>query len=342
MSGSGDGDESLTAVLVAVSVNLVITVAKYVGWFLTWSPALLAEAIHSTADVGNQFLLWIGLRQSAKEATPEHPYGHGPARYVWNLKSAMGIFFLGCGVTLYHGLYELHHALRAGAGGGSHDEGWIGLAILLGAFLLEGFSLLVAIKGIAAQKGDMGWLEFMREGDDPTGVGVLLEDLAAVFGVLVAFVGVGLSKVLHSPYPDIAATLVIGLLLGYVAIFLARANSRLLIGAAVSQRQIDAIQAALEADEMVELVRDLKTEIIGQGRIRVKCEIDLYEKLIAKRMLESLKQDVAALKDGEDPNKVLVDVVGRAVRVTGKEIMRLEAVILAVAPNAAHIDLELI
>ena len=229
MSGHGDGDNTLKAVLVAVSVNAVITVAKYIGWAITLSPSLLAEAIHSTADVGNQFLLWIGIKVSAREPDEEHPYGWGPARYLWNLKSAMGIFFLGCGVTLYHGV---HHALLL-LKGAEHlheqDPHHVGIWILVGAAVLEGYSLLVALRGIRKAKGEQGWLEYMSHGDDPTSVGVLLEDSTAVLGVSIALAGLGLSTALHSPVPDVAATILIGILLGWVAYFLARANGRLLI-----------------------------------------------------------------------------------------------------------------
>jgi zinc transporter 9 len=331
-------------VLVAVSVNAVITVAKFFGYVMTGSPALLAEGIHSTADVGNQFLLYIGIKSSQKDADPDHPYGFGPARYLWNLKSAMGIFFLGAGATLWHGghtLYE-HLAHGAEAHGGPDESSMWGIGILTLAFVLEGFSLLVAIKGIAKDKGDQSWCEYIREGDDPTSVGVLLEDGAAVLGVVIALVGVTISHVTHSPVADSIASILIGLLLAWLAIFLAKANGRLLIGASVSTRQKQRIQEVLEADEMVEKVQDLKTSIIGQGRMRVKCEVDLYEKLIAKRMKDSLKQDADRIRNGEDPLKVIVDVVGRSVRITGDEIERLERKIKDVAPTAVHIDLELI
>ena len=128
-----------------------------------------------------------------------------------------------------------------------------------------------------------------------------------------------------------------------VAYFLARANGRLLIGASVSKELMQSIRDALEQDEIVERVVDLKTEILGMGRIRVKCEVDLYEKLMATRMREALKDDVKELEqEGAETMKVLVDVVGRTIRITGREIERLEGVIQRVAPTAAHIDLELI
>jgi zinc transporter 9 len=344
---SGGGD-SMKAVVVAVAVNSVITVLKFAGWLLTWSPSLLAEAIHSTADVGNQFLLWIGIRESNKAATPEHPYGWGNARYLWNLKSAMGIFFLGCGVTVAHGLHHAYLQVQ----GGHHEEAvktvggmspaTIGIVILIIAVVLEGYSWWVALKEVNEARGDVSWSEYLAKGDDPTGVGVLLEDTAAVGGVLIALVGVGLSSALHSPIPDIVATLLIGGLLGWVAVFLAKANGRLLIGAAVSQEQLDLIREALESDEMVERVEDLKTQVIGPGRIRVKCEIDFYEKLIAKRIRESLKDDMDRLERGEGTMKVLVDIVGRSVRAAADEIQRLDQKVRDIVPTAAHVDLELI
>ena len=342
MSGHGE-NSSLLSVLVAVSVNIVITVAKFFGWFMTGSPALLAEGVHSAADVGNQFLLYIGIKASQKDADPDHPYGFGPARYLWNLKSAMGIFFLGCGATVWHGSHTLYQYLAHGAEGHGPDEAsWWGIGILLLAFALEGVSLLVALKGIVKDKGDMTWGEFIKEGDDPTSLGVLFEDGAAVLGVLIALVGVSISHLTGSPVADSIASILIGLLLGWLAIFLAKANGRLLIGASVSAKQKQKILDALESDEMVEKVQDLKTRILGQGQMGVMCEVDLYEKLIARRMADSLKQDADRIRRGEDPLKVIVDVVGRSVRITGDEIERLERKIKAAAPTAVHIDLELI
>lgn len=338
---SAHGDSSLTSVMTAVAVNVVITIAKYVGWVLTWSPSLLAEAIHSTADVGNQVLLWIGIRQSQRAASPRHPYGWGAARYMWNLKSAMGIFFLGCGVTLYHGVHELieylHHT--------GHEEvqpSMIGVWILLGSFVLETLSLVVALVGINKDRGDTPLLEYMFHGDDPTGVGILLEDGAAVLGVVLALIGVWLRQLLHNPIPDIAASLVIGLLLGLVAVFLARSNGRLLIGAAIDEAQERRLQRELQEDEVVERVEDLKTEVLGQGRVRVKLEVALHEKLIAQRMRDQLQGDARRLAEGVEPMRVLLDVVSRSVRLAAGEIQRLDRKVREVIPAAAHVDLELI
>lgn len=345
MSG---GDNSLKAVVVAVVVNSFITVIKFIGWGLTGSPSLLAEGIHSVADVGNQFLLWVGIRQSAKAATEEHPYGWGSARYLWNLKSAMGIFFLGSGVTLYHGFHHAMlqfkgtHAPSAPHEPGTVDPELVGIGILVVAVILEGYSWWVAFKEVNAARGETSWGEFVSKGDDPTGVGVLLEDTAAVAGVFFALMGLGLSRLTGSPIPDIVATICIGVLLGWVAIFLAKANGRLLIGAAVGPEQLERIRAALADDEMVERVVDLKTQVLGSGQMRVKCEVDLYEKLIAGKMRESLAEDARRLEKGEQPMKVLVDVVGRSVRTAANEIQRLDRKVQEAAPNAVHIDLELI
>lgn len=346
---SAGGDNSLKAVVVAVGVNSFITILKFVGWVMTGSPSLLAEAIHSFADVGNQVLLWVGIRQSAKDATEDHPYGWGSARYLWNLKSAMGIFFLGCGVTVYHGvshglaLLNGHgHAAKKVVEEGSLDPEVVGLVILFIAVVLEGYSWWVAYKEVDASRGDTPWGDFIKRGDDPTGVGVLLEDTAAVGGVFLALAGLGLSKLTGSPIPDIVATILIGILLGWVAIFLAKANGRLLIGAAVDSLQLERIRKVLEEDPIVEKVEDLKTLVMGSGQMRVKCEVDLYEKLVASKIQDALVDDARRLENGEQPMKVLVDVVGRSVRAAANEIQRLDQKVQEVAPNAVHVDLELL
>ena len=330
---------SLKAVVVAVVANTLVTIAKFIGFALTGSAALLAEAVHSTADVGNQVLLWIGIRKSQQAATPEHPYGWGEARYLWNLKSAMGIFFLGCGATLFHGLHALWEFLH----GHVHAEepSWLGVGILVFALVVEGYSWWVAYVETNRQRGDQPWREFLSKGDDPTGAGVLLEDTAAMLGVLFALVGVGLSQLLHTPIFDIAATLLISLLLGWLAIFLARANGRLLIGASVEPEAEARIRAALEGDELVEEVTELKTVILGQGRVRVACKVQLFERLLSAKIQDSLTADAKRLEGGEQPLKVLTDVVGRSVRAAGREIQRLETKVREVAPRAVDVDLEL-
>ncbi len=334
MSGHGD-DSSLRAVMVAVAVNAVIMVMKYVGAVITHSPALLAEAIHTTADVGNQVLLWIGIHKSQQAATPEHPYGWGAARWLWNLKSAMGLFFLGCGVTAYHGVHALMDPHPP-------EPSLVGLGILGVSFVLEGYSFFVAMSGINQARGDTPFFEFLKQGDDPTGVGVLLEDAAAILGVVLALAGVGLSQALHSPVPDAVATLLIAVLLGWVAFFLARSNGRLLVGASIGRAGEQKILDVLRADEAVEHVEDLKTEVIGAGRARVKAEIDLKERFLALRLKEQLEREAARLKAGEDPMAVLEDVAGHAARAAAREIQRLNRLIDEAIPEAAHVDLELI
>jgi solute carrier family 30 (zinc transporter), member 9 len=339
MGGHGE-DGSLRAVIVAVAVNTFIMIAKYVGAVITQSPAMLAEAIHTTADVGNQILLWIGIRQSEKAATPEHPYGWGAARWLWNIKSAMGIFFLGCGVTAWHGVHALQEALHAGAA--PPKPSMVGLAVLGVSFVLESYSFFVAMQGINKDRGDRPFFEFLREGDDPTGVGVLLEDAAAILGVVLALIGVGLSQWLHSPLPDAISTIFVAALLAWVAVFLAKSNGRLLVGSSIGAKGEAKIKAALLADEVVERVEDLKTEVIGAGKVRVKAEIDIREKILATRMKAQLEQHAARLRAGDDPMKVLGDVAGAAVQVTAQEIHRLHRVIDDAVPEAAHVDLELI
>lgn len=341
MGGHGHGEDgSLRAVIVAVAVNTIIMIAKYVGAVLTASPAMLAEAIHTTADVGNQILLWVGIRQSERAADAEHPYGWGAARWLWNLKSAMGIFFIGCGVTAYHGVHSLLEALHHDAK--PPEPTMIGLIILGVSFVLEFYSFYVAMKGINDSRGDVPFFEFLKQGDDPTGVGVLLEDAAAILGVLFALVGVGLSQWLKSPVPDAVATIAVAVLLGWVAYFLAKANGRLLVGVSVGAKSEQRIREALLKDEVVARIEDLKTEVIGAGRARVKCEVDLREDFLARRMKDQLEREAERLKAGVDPLAVLQQVAALAIRATALEVERLHRIVDEAIPEAAHVDIELV
>ena len=156
-------DGSVKVVLTAIVVNFFVTMAKAIGWVFSLSPSMLAEAIHSLADTTNQSLVYLGIRVSKKGPTREFPSGYGQARYLWNLISASGIFFIGFGVTVYHGVSALispHHD--------GQSSYVLAIGILIFALIVEGYALLVAFKEVNAHRGSMSLMVFARESDDPT------------------------------------------------------------------------------------------------------------------------------------------------------------------------------
>ncbi|MFQ5504913.1 MAG: cation diffusion facilitator family transporter [Planctomycetota bacterium] len=326
MSLRPGADSSVKPVLIAVLANALITVAKSAGWAFTMSPSLLAEAIHSFADTANQALLYVGIRHGRGGATREFPWGKARARYLWNLVSATGIFFVGFGVTTYHGFTALlagHHEVAAGGG-----AGLVAIGILVFAFLLEGYSFWVALGVVRRDLGSLSMLEYLRHGDNPTNVGVLLEDAIAVLGVVVALLA-----------RTVRGAILIGILLGIMALVLAAANSRLLIGAALSATEEGEIHAFIESRPSVEKVVNLKTDVLGPDRVRLVLEVEFHGAIMIDRA--NIERNAARLRAGEEePLPVLVATAERMVRRVGGEINRLEAAIHERFPDIAVIALE--
>lgn len=327
-------DASLRAVIAAISSNFLVTLAKFAGWMFTFSPSMLAETIHSLADVCNQFLLYVGIKHgSSSQPTKMYPFGKGQARYIWNLISAIGIFFVGFGVTTYHGLSQLiapsDHQI---------ENPLIPVGILIFAFIVEGYSLLVAINSVKELKDDRSFFEFVRHGDDPTTIGVLFEDGIAVLGVSFALVGIILSHYTGSHVPDAVASILIGFLLGIMAIALAMLNGRILMGVSAGPDIETEIRKFVESDEKVERVTSLKTAVLAPGRLRLSLEVEFHGGILIDR--DVINRDAEKIRDGEDPAYILFETSERMVRLVGRTINQLEAKIHKEFPEVVLIDLE--
>jgi len=330
MAGSGSPTK---VVLTAVFGNSVVTVSKFFAWVFTGSASMLAEAIHSLADTANQILLYIGIKHGETGPTRFFPWGKGQAQYVWNLVSAVGIFFVGFGVTTYHGVSTLLHP---------HEETgtpWISMGVLGFAFLVEGYAFFVAFKEINKQRGDIPFFKFLKLSDDPTTVGVLLEDFIAVLGILVAFVCVGLSMMAGTTTADSIGSIVIGVLLGVMAIFLAIINGRLLIGTAVSPTLEDEIEKFVSGFPEVEKIENLKTVVLGSGKVHLAMEVELHGEMMIDR--SQISKDAEKIQSGEAPVPILVDTASRMVRVVGMTINQLEINIQRRFPNVTMIEFEI-
>lgn len=327
-------DHSLKAVLTAVLGNAFVTALKFAGWLVSLSPSMLAEAIHSMADTLNQVLLFVGIRHGEGKPTSIYPFGKGRARYIWNLVSAMGIFFVGFGFTTYHGIstfIEAHPNDKV-------SEEWVPLAVLAISLLVEGYTLWVAYTSVNKARGDQSIWDYIRNGDDPTGVAVLLEDSIAVVGVVTAFVGYYLSKQLNSPYPDAICSIIIGCLLGVMAVMLAVSNGRILMGISASADVESAIREWLDAYPSVERVVSLKTAVLAPGSLRVAMEIEFHGGILISR--EQIERDSERIRDGEDPSYILFETAERMVRVVGREINKLESALTEEFPQVHLVDLE--
>lgn len=327
-------EHSTKAVISGVSANALVTLAKFLGWFLSYSPSMLAEAVHSLADTLNQILLYVGIQHASGKPSKRYPWGKGQARYIWNLVSAVGIFFVGFGVTTYHGVHSLIYP-EAVTKVTSYN---IPLFILVISLIAEGYSFLVALKSVRQLKGDQSLFRYIIQGDDPTAVAVLLEDSIAVLGVITAFIGIIFSQKLQSDVPDSIAATFIGCLLGIMAIVLAIANGRLLMGVSAGSDSEAEIREFIESYPTVEHVVSLKTAVLSPGRLRISIEVEFHGGILINR--QQIERDADRIRDGEDPAYILVETAERMVRTVGREINKLEAELHKQFPEVAIIDLE--
>lgn len=276
MSHSEDG--ATKAVVTAIVANGLVMVAKFVGFAFSGSSALLAEAVHSLADTTNQCMLYLGLKRSQRVADLKYHFGYGQERYFWNLVSAVTIFFLGCVYTVMHSLEQLKHEHQP-------EMSWIAFGIIGFAFIVEGYSLWVAYKEFTRQRleEDMTFMQYVRETRDPTTLAILIEDSVAVLGLLFALLGMSLAVYTGSPLFDIGAAIVIGLLMGALAFFLAATNKKYLLN--VSNEEINnlALQA-WTADERVQDVRHIHSIVLSPGETVVMAELELREEALFANM----------------------------------------------------------
>ncbi len=217
---------SKTVIYAALAGNLLIAISKYAAAWFTGSAAILSEAVHSTVDTGNQALLLYGLKRAAKPADPEHPFGHGLQLYFYVFVVAVLIFGVGAGLSLYHGIDKVRapHAI---------ENAYVSYIVLGLAMVFEGVVWVVAFREFRRTQGEQGWLSAMRRSKDPVVFTVLLEDSAAMLGLIVAVTGIALSQALDMPILDGVASIVIGLILAGTAAFLAYEAQSLLTGEAV-------------------------------------------------------------------------------------------------------------
>jgi len=334
------GEVGTRAVHTAIATNFVVLLSKLVAFVYTGSASILSEAIHSIADLGNQCLLAVGIVQSQREADALHPYGYATERYVWSLISGVGIFFLGCGVSIYHGVQGLivPHEIE-------HYQ--IGLAVLGLAFLVEGYSLGVALEEcrIEAKKAKQSLREYIFEGSDATNVAVLMEDGVAVVGCGIAACCLYASQVTGNPIYDSMGSITIGSLLGVVAMVLIQKNRDLLVGSALPERRVTRVIAMLEQDAAVWSVHDVKAIIIGADRGRFKAEINFDAEVLAKRCMDKCRLELAALKGEQSEEQIeafMLRYSKEFVAVLGDEVDRLEGMIRKELPEIRHVDLEIL
>jgi cation diffusion facilitator family transporter len=254
-----------TAIIAALLANAGIAAAKFIGFLITGSSSILAEAVHSVADTANQGLLLLGRHRARRQATQQHPFGYGRDRYFYSFVVALLLFSLGSVFALYEGVHKLH----------SHDplsSPLVAIGILVVATVLESLSFRTAINESRPFKGDDSWWQFIKQSKSPELPVVLLEDAGALIGLLLAFGGIGLSVLTDNPMWDGIGTLCIGVLLGVIAIILIIETKSLLIGEGAGPGELDRICSAL-VGRGVDRVIHLRTQYLGPDELLVAAKI---------------------------------------------------------------------
>ncbi len=265
MSASG----GTRAIIAAFLANLGIALAKFLAWFVSGSASMLAEAIHSVADSGNQLLLLLGGRRSRRAADQEHPFGYGRERYVYAFVVAIILFSVGGVFSIYEGIDKLKHPHEL-------ENVWVPIAVLLIAIGLESFSLRTAVhESNHLRQPGQSWVSFVRHAKAPELPVVLLEDVAALTGLVFALFGVGMSMLTGNPVFDAIGTLLIGALLVLVAIVLGIETKSLLVGEGANTDDHQRILEAITSGDEVESLIHMKTLYLGPDELLVAAKIGL-------------------------------------------------------------------
>jgi cation diffusion facilitator family transporter len=266
--------------------NLLVALTKFVAAGLTGSSAMASEAVHSLVDTGNEALLLYGLRRAARPPDDLHPLGHGRELYFWSFIVTIVIFALGAGVSLYQGVRHIAAPVPI-------SNPMVNYVVLGLALVFETGSWSIAVKEFRSVKGPRGYLEAVRQSKDPTVFVVLFEDTAALIGVAIALAGIAASDALARPELDGAASVGIGLLLGAVAIFLARESKGLLIGEPADSKVVASICAIAREQPGVERVNGLFTVHLGPEQIVAAIAADFTDSLSAA----DVEAAVSAIED---------------------------------------------
>jgi cation diffusion facilitator family transporter len=289
--GHGGGHGGTKAIIAALIANLGIAVSKFVAFLVTGASSMLAEAIHSLADSGNQVLLLVGGRRAQRAATPQHPFGYGRDRYIYAFIVAIVLFSVGGLFAIYEGVHKLQHPEEL------TSPQWA-IGVLVVAIGLESFSLRTAVKETAAVKSpeDSYW-KFIRHARSPELPVVLLEDVGALIGLVLALLGVGLATITGNGVYDGLGTVAIGVLLVVIAFILAFETKSLLLGESATPEDQRKIVAALESGPSPVSVIHMKTLHLGPDEILVAAKIAVQRGDTAAEIAESIDAAERRIRD---------------------------------------------
>lgn len=267
---AGGGTKAIVAALLA---NVGIAITKFIAWALSGSSSMLAEAIHSVADSGNQVLLLFGGRRAQRQATPLHPFGFGRERYIYAFIVSIVLFSVGGLFALYEAYHKYHEAIHDPNKGAITSWQWLPVTVLIVAIILESFSFRTAIVESNAVRGNASWKEFIRRAKAPELPVILLEDLGALVGLIFALFGVSMTLITGNGLWDALGTMMIGLLLVVIAVVLAIETKSLLLGESATDEHVKAIASAIESGPEVERLIHMRTMHLGPEELLVAAKI---------------------------------------------------------------------
>ena len=303
MAGGGHGSKAVIAALLA---NLGIAIAKFVGFVITGSASMMAEAIHSVADSGNQCLLLLGGHRARRKADEAHPFGYGRERYFWAFIVALVLFSLGGAFAMFEGVEKIRHPHEI-------ESAEVAIGILLVAIALETFSFRTAIVESNKVRGDASWWQFIRRSKNPELPVVLLEDLGAEIGLFIALGAVSASIVTDDPLYDGIGTLLIGILLTVIAVILAVEMKSLLMGETADPKVQQAIRSGIEAEPEVERLIHLRTQHLGPDELLIGAKVAFIDGLSVSELASAVNRVEANVRGAVPEARVMYiepDVVG--------------------------------
>ncbi|XP_018571632.1 zinc transporter 9 [Anoplophora glabripennis] len=329
-------------VITAIAINGSNFLFKLFAWIHTGSHSMFSECIHSLADTINQLILAYGIHKSVQIADSYHPYGYSNMKYVASLISGVGIFCVGTGLSFYHGISGLFHPSPL------EDFFWA-YFILGGSLVSEGATWLVAFNSIrkGAREVNMSVKDYIFRGQDPSVNVVLLEDFAAVIGVIVAAGCMGISSLTNSPIPDSLGSLLVGCILGSVASFIIYTNVAALVGRSIPEENLDKINAELEKDVMIRAIHDVKGIDMGSYLVRYKAELDfdgreLTRAYLDKQDLNDILEEIKKIDNIDKLEEFMLQHGENLVDMMGGEIDRIEMKLRKKYPEIRHCDLEIL
>ncbi len=334
MTNKVHGSKSVIAALLG---NVIVTSIKTMVAFFSGSASMFAESVHSFADTLNQSLLLVGLKRSKKPADASRGYGYGIERFFWSLISACGILFIGAGVTVYHSIDSLIHSGNSEI----HNFSYITVVVLIISFIIEGITFTIALKEL---KGKRKFSKKIFSDADPVTLAVVYEDGAAVLGVLVVLFTQFLIYMTGNGIYDSVGGIIVGLILGFLAVILITKNHQYIIGKSLDKNVIEEITEFLLEDPCIENISEFKSVAVDINKYRISATVEwngspLYEEIYHDG---DLKEEFNEIKDdfGEFA-KLMFKMTDRIPRLVGNHIDKIEKKITEKFPQIVYVDIEI-